>query len=266
MKNICKFINQKESGSLFVNNFIFESKVPHSGESLNHSYNLLYLVNSGEGYFKSGNITRKISSGMILFSFADIPVIIENTNNLTYYYISFYGSRSDELIRRFGITPKNSVFEGYESLLPFWNDAILRADEDNIDLLSEGVLLYTFSKLKKGDNKYKDLISFVLNYMEDHFTEHDLTLSKVSNEAGYNSKYLSHYFKTEFGMTFSEYLRLLRIKHAVMLIENGVTSVKNVAILSGFSDPLYFSKVFTEEIGISPSSFIKQDRIKTAEL
>ena len=60
-------------------------------------------------------------------------------------------------------------------------------------------------------------------------------------------------------MGFSEYLRLVRVKHAVMLIENGVTSVKNVASLSGFSDPLYFSKVFTESVGVSPSEYRRKE-------
>ena len=265
MKNICKFINEKENGSLFVNNFIFESYVPHSGENLTHNSYLMYLISNGEGIFKTGGYIHKIKAGMILFSFPNVPVIIENTDNLNYYYISFKGLRADELIRRFSVTPKHCVFNGNEGLIPLWNDAIVRADEDNIDLFSEGILLYSFSKLKKSENKYNDLVNFTLNYLEKHFTECDLNLEKVSQAAGYNSKYLSHHFKTQMGMTFTEYLRLLRIKHAVMLIENGVTSVKNVAILSGFSDPLYFSKVFSEQMGVSPINFQKQDKNKTAE-
>lgn len=264
MNNICKFIEPSEKGNLIINNFIFESYVPHSGESLIHTSYLMYLVSSGEGTFKTGGYVYKISSGMILFSFPNIPVIIENKENLNYYYISFNGLRADELIRRFSITPKNSLFSGYEGLIPLWNDAIVRADEDNVDLFSEGILLYSFSKLKKSENKYNDLVNFTLNYLDKHFSECDLCLEKVSKAAGYNSKYLSHHFKTQTGMTFTEYLRMLRIKHAVMLIENGVTSVKNVAILSGFSDPLYFSKVFSEHIGVSPINYINQYKNKTA--
>ena len=60
------------------------------------------------------------------------------------------------------------------------------------------------------------------------------------------------------GMSFSEYLRTVRIKHAVMLFEHGLDSVKNVALLSGFSDPLYFSSVFKSEVGISPSEYRKK--------
>ena len=52
------------------------------------------------------------------------------------------------------------------------------------------------------------------------------------------------------------YLRELRIRHALFLMEQGVASVKNVALLSGFGDALYFSKVFTAEQGISPKAYI----------
>ncbi len=64
------------------------------------------------------------------------------------------------------------------------------------------------------------------------------------------------------GTTFSEYLKTLRLRHAVFLIEQGITSVKNVALLSGYRDPLYFSKVFRQSLGVSPSEFIEQ---KTGE-
>ena len=57
-------------------------------------------------------------------------------------------------------------------------------------------------------------------------------------------------------MGFTEYLRLMRVRHAMMLMESGVTCVKNVAFLSGFSDPLYFSKVFAKLIGMSPREYI----------
>ena len=61
----------------------------------------------------------------------------------------------------------------------------------------------------------------------------------------------------EMGVSYSEYLRSVRLKSAVTLLDHGIDSVKNVALLSGFSDPLYFSKVFKDSIGISPSGYTK---------
>jgi two-component system response regulator YesN len=54
---------------------------------------------------------------------------------------------------------------------------------------------------------------------------------------------------------YSEYLRNLRIKYAIALLDNGIDSIKNVAILSGFSDPLYFSSVFKKMVGVSPKDY-----------
>jgi len=47
----------------------------------------------------------------------------------------------------------------------------------------------------------------------------------------------------------------------MFLIEQGIVSVKNVAILSGFQDALYFSKVFKDAVGISPKEYIESINI-----
>ena len=65
------------------------------------------------------------------------------------------------------------------------------------------------------------------------------------------------YWAKQMGISYVEYLRNLRIKRAVFLMEQGVASVKNVAILSGFEDALYFSKVFKQAEGVTPSEYIK---------
>ena len=44
-------------------------------------------------------------------------------------------------------------------------------------------------------------------------------------------------------ITFSAYLTNVRLKHAVFLMEQNVTSIKNIALLCGYKDPLYFSNV-----------------------
>ena len=91
---------------------------------------------------------------------------------------------------------------------------------------------------------------------EKHFRDPKLSLEQIAKKIGYNPKYLSHYFKKKMNVSYSEYLRLFRFKYAISLFELGISSVKNVALLSGFSDPLYFSNAFKKAIGISPKDFI----------
>ena len=47
----------------------------------------------------------------------------------------------------------------------------------------------------------------------------------------------------------------MRLKFAVSLFDNGIDSVKNVALLSGFSDPLYFSTTFKKIMGKTPKEY-----------
>lgn len=255
--NICKIISTRTSGVIQATHFFCERRVPHSGEELTPPCHGLYLVNSGEGLLHSAGQLHRLCTGTLFFSFSNFPFTIENTNELTYYCINFTGGRAEELFQRFGITPRNCIFEGHEGLLPLCGESLARAALDTVDLVSESLLLYAFSRLKKQESLGSNIALFVQSYLEEHFTEHNLTLSSVA-AAGYHEKYLSHSFKKQFGMGFTEYLRTLRIKHAILLFENGVTSVKNVALLCGFSDPLYFSRVFTETVGVPPRDYLKK--------
>ena len=107
----------------------------------------------------------------------------------------------------------------------------------------------------KKDGK-SDMVSKIISLTSEYFTDPSLSISAIADEIGYHEKYVSSRFKKEMGISFVRYLRNIRIDHAVFLMEQGVVSVKNTALLSGFSDSLYFSKVFKETKGISPKEFI----------
>ena len=174
-------------------------------------------------------------------------------------YIRFEGTRADELFARFGICATNCVFEGYGGLAAFWQSALTKAGEKNLDLISESVLLYTLGEMAPcaADPK-RDLLREVVRFIDQEFTDSGMNLSSVAARFGYNDKYLSRIFKNDMGITFSAYLTNLRIRHAVFLMDHNVTSVKNVALLSGYKDPLYFSGVFKSKLGLSPKEYVSK--------
>ena len=101
------------------------------------------------------------------------------------------------------------------------------------------------------------MVTRIMTITQENFTDPDLSISAIADEIGYDVKYISALFKRRTGVAYTQFLRELRIKHAVFLMEEGVMSVKNVAVLSGFRDPLYFSKVFTSAVGMSPRAYIQ---------
>lgn len=252
--NVCKF-NFNLSSDLICKNFIFETQnmqaTPHRAERYG-----ICLAADGTGTFTCGKTKYSITAGTLFFCLKGETVSIKSTNHLKYYYIQFHGRRADEYMQRLGIYADNCFFEGYESLIPFWQECNTQADDGNIDIFCEAVLLYSLAKLKPSKKGSYTIVEKMIALTQERFTDHNLSVATMAAEFGYNSKYLSSMFKKKKSIPYTQYLLELRIRHAIFLMEEGVASVKNVALLSGFRDALYFSKVFTKSEGISPKNYI----------
>ena len=255
-ENICKLITSKDADRLLTLCFVCERDPWVMQAKTRLRAHTVYLITAGGGVMHIGSDTLTLGVGTAVFGFAEESFWVEPSENLEYMYVGFEGNRAQELFRRFGISLCNRCFAGNEGLIPFWRDSILRADSENSDLISESVLTYTFSRLCGTKKQRADVIDELMERIEEAFTDHTLSLSSLADEMGYNPKYLSHSFKEKVGMGFSAYLRTVRLKHAVFLMEHGVESIKNIAYLCGFSDPLYFSSVFKESLGVSPKEYI----------
>lgn len=257
-KNICKFIAETATDKLEVERFIYESNVETMKGKSTVRKNRIILVKQGTGKIIIDSSCYDIESGTLIFIFKDEEMFVNPHTECEYMYIDFSGSRSESLFSRFRINKANRIFKGFDGLIPMWHDSLCRANEINIDLASESILLYTFSRLVAKTETHNTLIDKILKISEEKFTDRELSLASLAEKLSYNSKYISHIFKKKMGISYSEYLRNLRVKYAVSLLEHGIDSIKNVAFLSGFSDPLYFSNVFAKTIGVSPKEYRKQ--------
>ena len=256
--NICKFISDGMWGRLETKNFVFETVASAINRPYGLNYHIAVIVISGQGTVEIDGCSLVIGTGSLFFGFKGERVLLKDGDGLQYLYIGFDGARADELFRRFGINGERRIFHGFEGIIPFWQSCISSVSDGSMDLVSESALLYAFSRLEGTVTQLTDAVSEAVDIIEKEFSDTEISLSTVSERLGYNQKYLSHVFKEKMGVGFSRYLRTVRIKHAVFLMEHGVESVKNVAFLCGFSDPLYFSSVFKETVGYSPSDFWKK--------
>jgi len=214
----------------------------------------MLLVTAGTGRVLLDGMPFELQVGSLLFARADSEFEVTLRHGLEYIYISFGGGRGEELIRRFNLNT-GRVFDGFEGIIPLWKESLSRSGEEVADLASESMLLYAFSRLRTECGHKDALMSEIIEITEECFRESDFSLSALADRLGYNPKYLSHLFKERMGVNFTEHLRDLRLKYAVMLLDHGIDSVKSVAYLSGFSDPLYFSTVFKRAIGIAPAAY-----------
>jgi AraC-like DNA-binding protein/mannose-6-phosphate isomerase-like protein (cupin superfamily) len=254
--NVCKF-NLSRSSDLICLNFIREKNEIQKDERVSEHYAVNLVIN-GIGVLKRNGEEYEIKMGDLFFLCEGDSFAVRSKDSLDYAYICFHGRRADEFAVRFGFNGENSIFSGHEALISFWKDSQQLADEENIDIVCESVLLHSIARLKSSKKERSDVISKVVTLTQKNFTDPALSISLIADELKYDPKYLSSVFKKKKGIPYTQYLREMRIKHAIFLMEQGVVSVKNVAILSGFSDALYFSKIFTASEGISPKAYIQK--------
>lgn len=255
--NICKFNNIKSS-DLICTQFVYETKNTQSLPSYTNGY-ILGFATSGNGILHRNETETKIDKGFLFFVEKNTNFSIKSEADFAYFYISFYGRRADELVERFFLSNERCTFnlsKHYDELSSFVFGCLSRATEQNTDILSECALLYLLTFLEVKESKSTDLLSNIISLTTQNFSDINFSLSTLSEMIKYDAKYLSFYFKKHKHICYSKYLRDLRIKRSVFLIEQGLTNVKNISLLSGFSDALYFSKVFKAEMGKSPKEYI----------
>lgn len=266
--NICRFLpNTKEADGINILNFVYETKKRICGTMNVESVYKMHIVVGGTGKLHTLCDVYDLKCGDVFFTYPAMSYAIETINDFEYMYISYLGVRTNQLMDKLNISGNRFLFEGLHELIPIWKSSIID-NKSILNLRCEAVLLYTFSVLGEQINKNNDendnITLKIKEYIDEHFFENSLSIEQISNKYSYNKKYISGMFKKNFGVGISQYINILRIQHACALMEQGFTSVGDIAFRSGFSEPLYFSKVFKKTMGISPKEHIHN--LKNAQL
>ena len=83
-------------------------------------------------------------------------------------------------------------------------------------------------------------------HLDIDYLARELTVSRVQ---------LYRKVKTMTGRSTSAFIRLLRLQKAQLLLTTTELNISEIAYKVGFTDPSYFTRVFREEYGITPSEW-----------
>ncbi len=248
---------------LSILHFVYEKEVVFNAEFITPSAYTVALVIQGEGRLHTSCGSFGLESGTIFFTYSAMPYYIENIHDLQYICIRFTGLRAMDLLERLPVSYAIPVVYDTGHFIKLWSDAFDICKESNADLVCEGLLLYTLAHLCKDDSAKAHTsrpsgILLAKQYVDASYTDPKLDLQSVSKRFSYDPKYFSSAFKRTVQIGFSDYLRDLRVGHAVTLIRSGITNVGDLAELCGYSDPFYFSKCFKRKYGLSPKKWLTE--------
>lgn len=112
-------------------------------------------------------------------------------------------------------------------------------------------------KLGESCNKKNlQIIQKVIKYVKENYSR-DITLNEIANNLYFTPNYLSSLFSRSMGESFSNYITRYRVQKAKELLESGKYKVYEIGEMVGYKNPDYFSKIFKELIGFTPSSYKK---------
>ena len=81
------------------------------------------------------------------------------------------------------------------------------------------------------------------------------TIAALARRVGLNECYLKAGFRQRTNQSIGEYVRSLRMEHALELIESGTCSIMETALSVGYSNPSHFSAAFKRFHGRLPSAY-----------
>lgn len=104
--------------------------------------------------------------------------------------------------------------------------------------------------------RYSSDIQEAINYIHTNFTL-NITLRAVSDHLHLSENYFCGKFKKQTGISFVSYLNLIRIEHAKELLLSSEDPAYIIANSVGFENTNYFSRLFKQLIGVSPTHYRK---------
>lgn len=106
--------------------------------------------------------------------------------------------------------------------------------------------------IKKSGSKVQTIIKYINENLQN-----ELSIDEIACSC-YMSKYhMCRKFKDETGTTIGNYIKLQRIYLSKKLLADKESRISDVALETGFSDTSHFTKVFSAEVGITPSQYKK---------
>lgn len=108
---------------------------------------------------------------------------------------------------------------------------------------------------KAGDSKKSDMVVKAVNYMKENYYNPDLNMSFLAEHLEVSGVTLAIEFKNVMGISPSDYLAMIRIENAKVLLKDTSLLVKEVSSAVGYEDDNVFTRRFKKYVGKTPGQY-----------
>lgn len=119
---------------------------------------------------------------------------------------------------------------------------------------------YAAKKLGNPEGgEFSTLVQRANKLIREYYSQ-GITLEEIAGRLCVSEEYLSSQFKKETGDSFTNTVRRYRLEKVKKLLLESNLKLNQIADMTGYTDPKYMSRVFKEEVGVSPAEYRKINR------
>lgn len=104
----------------------------------------------------------------------------------------------------------------------------------------------------------EDFMARVIQVINDNLEDETFNVERMAEALCLSRSSLLRKIKTLFNLSPIDFIRLIRLKKAAELIQDGKYRVGEICYMVGFNSHSYFSKLFCKQFGMTPKDFEKQ--------
>ena len=231
-----------------------------------NDYQLLYIAHGKGHFFFNGKETIVTKGNMILFRPGEPQVYYYYSVDKTeVYWIHFTGSEVERYLDHYELPNDKNVF--FTGISPdyqwLYNQTIQelqlkRANyEELLRILLRHILLMINRFVKEDHTQGIDAFNEIeraTHYFNENYNK-DISIEQYAVEHLMSKNWFINCFKKIMKVTPMQYILQLRISTAKNLLESSTKNISEIADAIGYDNPLYFSRLFTKYVGVSPKEY-----------
>jgi signal transduction histidine kinase/DNA-binding response OmpR family regulator len=230
---------------------------------LNNQYKIITAKNGKEGIEKAFEIIPDIIVSDIMMPLKDgfeLTQTIKKAAETSHIPIILLTAKADQENKIKGLEygadaylmkpfDKNELLIRLKSLIDLRNK--LQSHYSKLDLTKK-------EKIKKLKDKEYAFLKKFHEVIEEHLDKKDFSIPQIAQVLQMSQVQVYRKIKGLTGKTPTQYIRSIRMKKAMHLLQHTNLNISEITYQLGYSDPNYFSRIFQQYFGQTPSSIRKK--------
>ena len=228
-------------------------------------YQLIYIA-SGSAWFTIGQEKVEVGEGNLVLPrpFVRQEYVYYGKDKPEAFWVHFTGSRAESLLEEAGFAQNQILYAGVFSEYRDLFFQMIRelqvfrpAYEDLLPLLLEQLLLLVRRHRMEGPgerHRIQKEMEKAIHYFNENYYR-DIKIEDYARQQHMSTCWFIRSFKQYMNVPPLKYLTSVRIRRARELLETTDYTVSEIGALVGYENPLYFSRIFKKQTGVSPAGY-----------